>query len=38
MPVNLKRMKAMKKQYGPEKGERVYYALEAKEKKAKKRK
>lgn len=33
MPVNQSRMKALVKQYGKEKGEEVYYALEAKEKK-----
>jgi len=30
-------MKALKKQYGEEKGERIYYALEAKKKKKKKK-
>ena len=29
MPVNRKMMKAMKEQYGPEKGERIYYAKES---------
>ena len=39
MPVNKKKMAALKKQYGKEKGERVYYAMEQKEKqKSKKRK
>jgi hypothetical protein len=33
MPVNRKMMKAMKEQYGPEKGERIYYAKEAKDSK-----
>ena len=33
MPVNRKMMKAMKEQYGPEKGERIYYAKEQKMKK-----
>lgn len=33
MPVNRKMMKAMKEQYGPKKGERVYYAKEQKMKK-----
>src|SRR6056300_2078741 len=33
MPVNKDKMKAMKKEYGSEKGERVYYAMENKEKK-----
>lgn len=31
MPVNRKMMKSMKEQYGPEKGERVYYAVEQKQ-------
>ena len=30
MPVNKKMMNAMKKHYGEEKGEKVYYALENK--------
>jgi len=34
MPVNKEKMEAMKKQYGSEKGERVYYAMENKEKKS----
>jgi len=29
MPVNRKMMKAMKEQYGPEKGKRIYYAKES---------
>lgn len=33
MPVNRKMMKSMKEQYGPEKGERIYYAKEQKMKK-----
>src|SRR6056300_485985 len=33
MPVNKDKMEAMKKEYGSEKGERVYYAMENKEKK-----
>lgn len=33
MPINQKKMAALKKQYGPEKGERIYYAMEQKEKK-----
>lgn len=33
MPVNRKMMKAMKEQYGPEKGERIYYAKEQQMKK-----
>ena len=32
MPVNKKMMKNMKKEYGKEKGERVYYAMENKRK------
>jgi len=36
MPVNRKMMKSMKEQYGPEKGERVYYAMEQKQMKNKK--
>lgn len=36
MPVNKPMMKEMKKRYGKEKGERVYYAVEMKQKKAKK--
>jgi hypothetical protein len=35
MPVNQKKMRALKKEYGPDKGERVYYAMEQKEKKRK---
>ena len=31
MPVNRKMMKSMKEQYGPKKGERVYYAVEQKQ-------
>jgi hypothetical protein len=31
-------MRALKKQYGPKKGEEIYYALEQKEKKKGKRK
>lgn len=30
MPVNRKMMKSMKEQYGPEKGQDIYYALEQK--------
>ena len=30
MPVDKKRMNALKKHYGDEKGERVYYAMENK--------
>lgn len=33
MPVNQKKMKALKKEYGSEKGKQVYYALENKAKK-----
>ena len=36
MPVNKPMMKEMKKRYGKEKGERVYYAVEMKQKKTKK--
>lgn len=36
MPVNRKKMAALKKQYGDEEGERIYYALEQKEKNRKK--
>ena len=38
MPVNKKKMVAMKKEYGAKKGEQVYYALENKNKKKKKKK
>lgn len=38
MPVNKPMMKEMKKRYGKEKGERVYYAVEMKQKKAAKKK
>lgn len=37
MPVNKKKMKALKKEYGAKKGEDVYYALENKAKKKKKK-
>lgn len=37
MPVNKKEMKSMQKQYGKEKGKKVYYAVEAKQKAAKKK-
>lgn len=37
MPVNKKMMESMKKQYGKKAGERVYYAVEMKMKKAKKK-
>jgi len=30
MPINKKKMLAMKKEYGPLKGEKIYYALENK--------
>lgn len=33
MPVNKSMMKNMKEQYGKKKGEEVYYAVEAKQKK-----
>ena len=35
MPVNKKKMAALKKQYGSKKGEDVYYALENKRKRRK---
>lgn len=35
MPVNKKKMAALKKQYGAKKGKEVYYALEKKAKKKK---
>lgn len=38
MPVNRKKMRALKEQYGEEKGERIYYAMEEKEKKRKRKK
>jgi len=38
MPVNKKKMAALKKEYGAEKGERVYYAMENKAKHKKKKK
>lgn len=38
MPVNRKKMKKLKEEYGKEKGKRVYYALEQKEKKKKAKK
>ena len=37
MPVNVKKMKALKRQYGSKKGENVYYAMEMKDKKRKKK-
>lgn len=33
MPINKSMMKSMKEQYGKKKGESVYYAVEAKQKK-----
>jgi len=36
MPVNKSMMKSMKEQYGKKRGESVYYAVEAKQKAAKK--
>lgn len=36
MPVNQKKMKNMKKEYGAKKGKQVYYAMEMKQKAAKK--
>jgi len=38
MPVNRKKMAALKKEYGEKKGKDVYYALEQKAKKKKKAK
>jgi len=38
MPVNKKKMAAMKKEYGAKKGTQVYYALENKMKKKHKKK
>jgi hypothetical protein len=38
MPVNRKKMAALKKEYGAEKGKNIYYALEQKAKKKKKKK
>ena len=35
MPINKKKMAALKKEYGVEKGKRIYYALEQKAKKKK---
>lgn len=32
MPINQKKMKALKKEYGAKKGKSVYYALENKQK------
>jgi hypothetical protein len=37
MPVNQKKMEALKKEYGIKKGKDVYYALEQKEKNKKKK-
>lgn len=38
MPVNKKKMAAMKKEYGSKRGEEVYYAMENKQKHSKKKK
>ena len=38
MPVNQKKMKALKKEYGSKKGENIYYALENKAKHKRKKK
>lgn len=38
MPINRKKMKKLKEEYGKEKGKRAYYALEQKEKTKSKRK
>lgn len=37
MPINRKKMAALKKKYGSERGERIYYAMEQKEKSKRKR-
>ncbi len=37
MPINRKKMAALKKKYGAKKGERIYYALEMKAKKKRKK-
>lgn len=37
MPVNKKKMTALKKEYGSKKGEDVYYAMEQKKRKGKKK-
>ena len=37
MPVNQKKMKALKKEYGEEEGKKIYYKLENKEKKRRKK-
>jgi hypothetical protein len=37
MPVNRKKMEALKKEYGEKKGNEVYYKLENKKKKKKKK-
>jgi hypothetical protein len=36
MPINRKKMNALKKEYGAQKGERMYYMMEQKAKKKKK--
>ena len=36
MPINKKKMAALKKEYGKKNGENIYYALENKEKNSKK--
>lgn len=36
MPINRKKMKNLKKEYGKKKGEQIYYALENKKKSKKK--
>lgn len=38
MPVNKDKMKALKKEYGKDKGKKVYYALENKAKQKQKKK
>lgn len=37
MPVNKKMMQKMKKEYGSEKGKKIYYAVEMKQKASKKK-
>jgi len=38
MPINQKRMNALRKQYGVKKGTEIYYAMETQEKQKHKRK
>jgi len=37
MPINVKKMKALKKEYGSKKGENIYYAMEMKKKRKSKK-